>query len=81
LFDYTNAVVVSAVLFTVGFALDIAFLIYYVRNSFILPEPRVTINYLAITGLLFMAIGFSTFCFTLLLHATRVRYGARDDKS
>jgi glycosyltransferase involved in cell wall biosynthesis len=81
LFDYTKAVVVSAVLFTVGFALDIAFLIYYVRNSFILPEPRVTINYLAITGLLFMAIGFSTFCFTLLLHATRVRYGARDDKS
>jgi glycosyltransferase involved in cell wall biosynthesis len=81
LFDYTKAVVVSAVLFTVGFALDIAFLIYYVRNSFILPEPRVTINYLAITGLLFMAIGFSTFCFTLLLHATRVRYGGRDDKS
>ena len=81
LFDYTKAVLVSAVLFTVGFALDIAFLIYYVRNSFLLPEPRVTINYLAITGLLFMAIGFSTFCFTLLLHATRVRYGARDDKS
>jgi glycosyltransferase involved in cell wall biosynthesis len=81
LFDYTKAVLVSAVLFTVGFALDIAFAIYYVRNSFLLPEARATINYLAITGLLFMAIGFSTFCFTLLLHATRVRYGGRDDKS
>jgi glycosyltransferase involved in cell wall biosynthesis len=81
LFDYTNAVVVSAVLFTVGFALDIAFATYYARNSFLLPQPRPMINYLAITGLLFMTIGFSTFCFTLLLHATRVRYGARDDKS
>jgi glycosyltransferase involved in cell wall biosynthesis len=81
LFDYTKSVLVSAVLFTVGFALDIAFAIFYVRNSFSLPVPRATINYLAITGLLFMAIGFSTFCFTLLLHATRVRYGARDDKS
>jgi glycosyltransferase involved in cell wall biosynthesis len=80
LFDYTKVVLASAVLFTVGFALDIAFAIYYVGNSFLLPQPRATINYLAITGLLFMAIGFSTFCFTLLLHATRVRYGARDDK-
>jgi glycosyltransferase involved in cell wall biosynthesis len=81
LFDYTKAVLVSAMLFIVGFALDIAFAIYYVRNSFLLPEPRATINYLAITGLLFMATGFSTFCFTLLLHATRVRYGTANDQS
>jgi hypothetical protein len=33
----------------------------------------------ATTGLLFMISGFSTFCFTLLLHATEVRYGTRDD--
>ena len=81
LFDYTKAVLVSAVLFIVGFALDIAFIVYYVRNSYTLPEPRATINYLAITGLLFMATGFSTFCFTLLLHATRVRYGTVNDES
>ena len=80
LFDYTKAVLLSAVLFTVGLALDIAFVIYYVRNSFILHELA-TINYLAITGLLFMAAGFSTFCFTLLLHATRVRYGTANDES
>jgi glycosyltransferase involved in cell wall biosynthesis len=81
LFQYTNAVVLSALLFAVGFALDIAFVVYYVRNSFLLSEPLATINYLAITGLLFMAVGFSTFCFTLLLHATRVRYGTVNDKS
>jgi len=81
LFDYTKAVLVSAVVFMVGLALDIAFVVYYVRNSFRLPAPAATINHLAITGLLFMAIGFSTFCFTLLLHATRVRYGTVNDKS
>jgi glycosyltransferase involved in cell wall biosynthesis len=81
LFQYTNAVVLSALLFAVGFALDIAFVVYYVRHSFLLSEPLATINYLAITGLLFMATGFSTFCFTLLLHATRVRYGTVNDKS
>jgi glycosyltransferase involved in cell wall biosynthesis len=81
LFQYTNAVVLSALLFAVGFALDVAFVVYYVRNSFLLPEPLATINYLAVTGLLFMATGFSTFCFTLLLHATRVRYGTVNDQS
>jgi glycosyltransferase involved in cell wall biosynthesis len=80
LFHYTKTVVLSALLFAVGFALDVAFVVYYVRNSYLLPEPRATINYLAITGLLFMATGFSTFCFTLLLHATRVRYGTVNDK-
>ncbi|MGA7052871.1 MAG: hypothetical protein WBZ37_16690, partial [Mycobacterium sp.] len=81
LFDYTRAVLVSALLFTLGLALDLAFIIYYVRNSFLLPDPQAPINHLAITGLLFMAIGFSTFSFTLLLHATRVRYGTVNDKS
>jgi glycosyltransferase involved in cell wall biosynthesis len=81
LFDYTKAVVLSAVLFVVGFALDVALVVHYVHNSLRLPNPQATINHLAITGLLFMALGFSTFCFTLLLHATRVRYGARDDES
>lgn len=80
-FDYTKSVLVSAVLFTVGFALDVALVVHYIDNSLRLPNPQATINHLAITGLLFMAIGFSTFCFTLLLHATRVRYGARSDKS
>jgi hypothetical protein len=81
LFDYTKAVLVSAVLFAIGLALDIAFVVYYVHNSLRLPDPQASIIYLAITGLLFMAVGFSTFCFTLLRHATRVRYGARDDRS
>jgi glycosyltransferase involved in cell wall biosynthesis len=81
MFDYTKTVIASTVVFLVGFALDVAFVIHYVRNSFALDHPQSAINHLAITGLLFMAIGFSTFCFTLLLHATRVRYGTVNDKS
>jgi glycosyltransferase involved in cell wall biosynthesis len=83
IFRYTKTVFVSVVLFAVGFALDVAFVVFYVRNSFSLPERPATINHLAITGLLLMAIGFSTFCFTLLLHATQVHYGApnRESKS
>lgn len=81
LFDYTKSVLFSALLFVFGLALDVAFVTYYVRNSFLLPESQAMINHLAITGLLFMAAGFSTFCFTLLLHATRVRYGTSNDKS
>jgi glycosyltransferase involved in cell wall biosynthesis len=81
IFDYTKVVVMSAAVFTVGLVLDLAFVIGYVRKSFSLPAPQAMINHLAITGLLFMALGFSTFCFTLLLHATRVRYGTVNDKS
>ena len=71
-FDYTKAVLSSAVVFIVGFGLDVVFVINYVRHSFSLPGPEAPLNHLAIIGLLLMAIGFSTFCFTLLLHATRV---------
>jgi glycosyltransferase involved in cell wall biosynthesis len=79
LFQYTKTVLISAALFTVGFAIEVAFVTYYVHNSFALPNPQSTFNHLAIIGLLFMVSGFSTFCFTLLLHATRVRYGNADE--
>jgi hypothetical protein len=68
------------VLFLVGFVLDAILVVHYVRHSFSLPDPQSTINHAAITGLLLMIVGFSTFCFTLLLHATQVRYGAHDDQ-
>jgi len=75
LFQYTPTVLLSAAAFGIGFVLDLVLAIYYVSHSFQLPSPQSTLNHLAITGLLLMIVGFSTFCFTLLLHATRVRYG------
>jgi len=75
IFRYTGTVITSAVIFAAGFGLSAALLVYYVTHHFSLPDTTSALDHLAIAGLLFMIIGFSTFCFTLLLHATDVRYG------
>jgi len=72
-------VVTRGLLFAIGFALAAAVLVHYVTHDFSLPNPSSALDHLGIIGLLFMIIGFSTFCFTLLLHATDVRYGEKDD--
>jgi glycosyltransferase involved in cell wall biosynthesis len=81
IFQYTKTVLASAALFFIGFVIDVVFVVYYVSHDFSLPDPQSAINHLAITGLLFMILSFSTFCFTLLLHATQVRYGAGAEAS
>jgi glycosyltransferase involved in cell wall biosynthesis len=78
MFRYTRTVIGSAVTFAVGFALDAILVGYFVAHDFALPSAQSTVNHLGILGLLLMIVGFSTFCFTLLLHATQVRYGADD---
>jgi hypothetical protein len=78
-FGYTSTVVASWLIFMLGFALSAAVLVHYVTHDFSLPDSSSTIDHLGIIGLLFMIIGFSTFCFTLLLHATEVRYGEDKD--
>jgi glycosyltransferase involved in cell wall biosynthesis len=79
IFRYTKTVLASGLLFLVGLLLDLVLVVHYVTHSFTLPDAQSTINHAAITGLLFMIFGFSTFCFTLLLHATQVRYGGVDE--
>ena len=78
LFSYNRSVAASAFVFVTGFALALVLAIHYVVHDFELPDPSSAVDHLGIVGLLFMIIGFSTFCFTLLLHATDVRYGSRD---
>jgi glycosyltransferase involved in cell wall biosynthesis len=78
-FRYTSTVIASAALFLAGLALSAVIVVYYLSHDFTLPDPSSTIDHLAIIGLLFMITGFSTFCFTLLLHATEVRYGRPRD--
>ncbi|HEV2373245.1 MAG TPA: glycosyltransferase family 2 protein [Streptosporangiaceae bacterium] len=77
LFRYTSTVITSGLVFVAGLGLEAALLAYYVTHHFSLPDTTSVLDHLAITGLLFMIIGFSTFCFTLLLHATEVRYGGK----
>ena len=79
MFRYTPTVVASGLLFALGFALAAAVLVHYVTHDFSLPNPSSALDHLGIIGLQFMIIGFSTFCFTLVLHATEVRYGERND--
>jgi glycosyltransferase involved in cell wall biosynthesis len=78
-FRYTSTVIASGLIFAAGFALSAAVLVHYVTYQFSLPDTTSALDHLAIIGLLFMIIGFSTFCFTLVLHATEVRYGEKRD--
>ena len=76
-FRYTRSVALSTVLFASGLGLAAALVVKYFSDGLALPAPGGVIDYLAVTGLLFMIAGFSLFCFTLVLHATGVRYGRR----
>jgi glycosyltransferase involved in cell wall biosynthesis len=68
-FSYTRAVAASAMVFIAGFALGAMLVATYVQNDFSLPE---TTNRAGFTGLLLMIVGFMSFTFTLILHATAV---------
>lgn len=74
-FRYNQSVGASAAIFAAGLGLLIVLVVHYLTHDFTLPDPSSTVDHLGIVGMLFMMIGFSTFCFTLLLHATEVRYG------
>jgi hypothetical protein len=68
-FPYTRSLVISASLFAVGVALGALLVVSYVQHGLRLPTESAA-NYAAVTGVLFMIAGFTTFTFTLLLHAT-----------
>ena len=74
-FRYTPTVITSLVLFLAGLGLAGALVVRYLTHDFSLPPASSVLDHLAVTGSLLMVIGFSGFCFTLLLHATGVRYG------
>ena len=75
-FRYTPSVLTSIGLMVVGLGLLATLLARYLANNFTLPPATSNIDHLAVTGILFIIIGFSLFGFTLLLHATNVRYGS-----
>ncbi len=75
IFRYTPTVIASIVVFLIGLGLAGALVVHYVTHDFALPPPSALLDHLAVTGSLLMIIGFTGFCFTLLLYATGVRYG------
>ncbi len=70
-FPYTPTALVSAALFAAGLGLDVALARAYVKGGYAL-SPGATVVHLGVTGLLLMIVGFTTFTFMLVLHATRV---------
>ena len=74
LFPYTRAMLTSLGLMVGGLALVIGLGFHYFANSFTL-QPSSVLDHLAVTGILFIIMGFSLFGFTLVLHTTGVRYG------
>jgi hypothetical protein len=79
-FRYNRAVGVSATLFALGLALLSFLVIDYVSNDLRLPSLTLAggPSYRAVTGLLLIMMGFSTFTFTLVLHAVAIRLDRRD---
>ena len=74
-FRYTRATVMSTTLFLVGVGCGVPLIVEYFRQNFSLPPATALVDHLAVLGILFCTIGFSTFCFTLAVHATEVHFG------
>ena len=67
-FPYTRTVAIAGGMVLVGFGLVAPLIVQYIQSSFSLPGIG-TAGYLAITGIMLMILGFTTFTFTLMLHS------------
>jgi glycosyltransferase involved in cell wall biosynthesis len=76
-FPYTRTVLLAFAAFVAGAAFVVSLLVFYVRHGYTLA-PEEPITHLAALGLLSMIVGFTTFTFTLLLHATPLIVKDRD---
>jgi glycosyltransferase involved in cell wall biosynthesis len=78
-FRYTPSVLASLGLVLAGLGMASALIIHYLTRGFTLPPTGDILDHMAVTGLLLTIIGFSGFCFTLVLYATGVSYGSESD--
>ena len=76
-FPYDRTVGLAVLLFVVGLGFGGSLIASYVRHGLRLPAEAPA-NYAGVTGVLFMIAGFTTFTFTLLLHATTAVVWRRD---
>jgi glycosyltransferase involved in cell wall biosynthesis len=77
LFPYTRTVALSAAAFVLGVALTMPLIVDYVQSGLELPGDPGGVHHLAVTGLLAMIFGFTTFAFTLVLHAAAIAFSER----
>ena len=69
IFPYTRTALISGAVLAAGVGLTVPLIVSYVHHGLALPAGFVVESYEAVTGLLLIMAGFSTFVFTLLLHA------------
>jgi glycosyltransferase involved in cell wall biosynthesis len=79
-FRYNRTVGVSAAISILGVVLVSFLVVDYLSNDLRLPSLTLAggPSYKAVTGLLLIMMGFSTFTFTLVLHAIDIRLDRRD---
>jgi glycosyltransferase involved in cell wall biosynthesis len=68
-FPYDRSVGLSALAFVLGVAATVPLVVDYVSQGLELADDPGLVEHLAVTGLLAMIVGFTTFAFTLILHA------------
>ncbi len=68
-FPYDRSVALSALAFVLGVAATVPLIVDYVSQGLELADDPGLVEHLAVTGLLAMIVGFTTFAFTLILHA------------
>lgn len=81
LFRYTRTVLLSAASFVLGVALTVPLVVDYIRFGLELRGELGTVHHLAVTGLLAMILGFTTFAFTLVLHAASIAHSEPGDRA
>ena len=79
MFPYNRTVAGSASAFLLGIGLTVPLIVDYVSSGLSLPNDTGPVHHLAVTGLLAMIIGFTTFAFTLILHAAALTERFRGD--
>jgi glycosyltransferase involved in cell wall biosynthesis len=71
-FPYNRTVFLSALAFVVGLGLLAPLIVEYVQEGLALPGELGAVNHLAVLGIMLIILSFTTFTFTLLLHALAV---------
>jgi glycosyltransferase involved in cell wall biosynthesis len=78
LFSYDRTVLAAATAAALGVGLTLPLIVTYFERGLSLPTRVTAIHHLAVTGVLLVIIGFTTFTFTLLLNAAAALRGEKE---
>jgi glycosyltransferase involved in cell wall biosynthesis len=79
-FPYNRTVALSALAFLVGVLLLAPLVVEYVQEGLSLPGELGAVHHLGVLGIMCVIVGFTTFTFTLLLHALAVVSAERRER-